>query len=105
MKLQSYLKSAPSYLNAKFHVKQNTLSLEPRIPYLCTFRSEFEKAIVKFEIRTFKFVKIQSSMLNKQVCYQNLDIFGLEFEKAIVLFEISTFEFVKMQSFPLKKDN
>ena len=35
------------------------------MPYLGTFRSEFEKTIVVFEISSFEFVKVQVFVLKK----------------------------------------
>ena len=82
---------------------KRTLSLEPKITYLGTFRPEFVKSIVMFEINTFGFVKMQSFILNKKnnlgpkLSY--LGTFVLGFEKSIVVIQISTLKFVKVQRF------
>ena len=59
------------------------------MPYSGSFRQEFKKTIVIFEISTIEFVKTQKPKLSY------LGSFGLEIYKAIVIFEISTAQFIK----------
>ena len=42
------------------------MSLGPKMPYFGTFRQEFGNTFVIFEIRSFKFVDMQSSMLKEK---------------------------------------
>ena len=79
--------------------KQKFLNLGPKMPYLGKFGMEFENNIVKFEIRTLKFSKLQNFVkklkcLNLGPKMPYLYIFGLELENNIVIFEVSTLEFV-----------
>ena len=63
--------------------------------YLVIFGLAFEKTIVIFEISTFKFVIMQSFMLNKK------DKFGCQI--ALLGCLDCTFEFIRMQVFMLNK--
>ena len=70
------------------------------MPYLGTFRQEFEKTIVIFEISSFAFVKTLSFMFKKNKLVPKspyLGIFGLEFEKVIAIFETSTLSFIEIK--------
>ena len=67
-----------------FLQNEKSLNMEPKAPYLNTFRPEFDKFITIFEISTFEFLKKQSFMLKKinlgrKLSY--LGIFRLEFGK------------------------
>ena len=76
--------------------------------YLGTFRLQFYKIIVIFEINNLEFVELQSFIQNKKTLNLSLKMPYLrisrpESGKTIVTFEIITFEFVKMQYFMFKK--
>ena len=49
-----------------FIQNEKTLNLGPKLHGLDNFKLELEKAIIIFEISTFKFVKMQSFMLKKK---------------------------------------
>ena len=55
------------------------------MPYLSIFRVYFEKAIVVFEISTFKFVKMQSSMKNKRTSNLGVKMPYFEYFWAVIL--------------------
>ena len=64
------------------------------MPYLGTFWPEFQKAIAIIEIRTLKFVQLQSFVKKQKHLslgpkMPHLGIFGLEFENSIVIFKIT----------------
>ena len=94
--------------NAKFHVKQKSLSLRPKLPYLGIFWLQFKKTIFIFNNNTREFLRFQSFLYNEKTLNVEpkppyLSTFRPKFEKTIAIFEISTFEFLNMQSFMLKK--
>ena len=67
-----------------------------------TFRPEFEKTIVIFEIITFDFVKMQSLMLKNSIWDQNHHIWVFldwSFSELLSCFKSLPSEFVKMESF------
>ena len=76
------------YQNAKFHVKQKILKFGTKIHYLDTFRPEFGKTFVIFDISNFEFVKMQIFMLKGKNLSLGpklpyLGVFRLEFEKNV----------------------
>ena len=72
------------------------------MPYLDTFRPEFEKTIVVFEISIFKFVKMPSFMYKKTLWVLDLKcLFGYFYAKKL----LSYLKSFNMESFILKKRN
>ena len=97
------MKSAPSNLLKYKISRKNKIGeiCNQRPFYFGIFGVEFQKTIVIFQIRTFKFNLFQnfakkqtSPNLGTKMPY--LDIFGLHFKKTDVIFEISTTKFVKL---------
>ena len=65
------------FFKCKVSCKTNFGDLRPKTPHMGTFRLEFKKTIFIFEIKTLKFVKMQSFMLKKKkIGDQNCYIFG-----------------------------
>ena len=67
---------------------------------------DFQNTIVKFEVSTLTFMKLQSLTQNRKTLDLGLgtkivlfEYFRVEFKKTIVIFEISTLKVFKMQFF------
>ena len=75
------------FFKCKVSCKTNFGNLRPKTPHMGTFRLEFKKTIFIFEIKTLKFVKMQSFMLKKKKLGTKiaiyLGVFGLKFEKKL----------------------
>ena len=69
-------------------------------------KMDFQNTIVKFQVSTLTFMKMQSLTQNRKTLGLGLgtknllfEYFRVEFKKTIVIFEISTLKVFKMQCF------
>ena len=97
-----FIVNIPEFVEMQSFIKnQKTLHLVIKIPYLHTFRLEFEKTVV-FEISIFKFVKMPSFVHKKTLWVLGLKCLFWYFYAKKLLSYLKSFN---MESFMLKKRN